>query len=292
MVTPGRYGPRYRGRGVRRERHGVALIFVLWILVLFGIAIGELLARARTESHMVAMLRSRAVAQYAAESGILATTTALQALLDSADEPADFAPLARHLDTLGRQPPEVATSEGQFAVSVVDLNARLDLVHTDSTVLRALFAEFVSDERAAAIVGALRQVPITRFSELARVPGVDNALALALAPYVTVSSDGLVNVNSAPEPVLAALPGIGPAKARALVDRRDGGEVFLSTDPFRPAPGTPVPIEGAVLTIAPTRLMIVSRGWQRGSPLTHEIQAVYVVLAGSLTLQSWEERER
>jgi hypothetical protein len=27
-------------------------------------------------------------------------------------------------------------------------------------------------------------------------------------------------------------------------------------------------------------------------PLSHEIQAVYVILAGSMTLQSWEERDR
>jgi type II secretory pathway component PulK len=272
----------------------MALIFVLWILVLFGLAIGELLARARTEARMVQTLKSRAVAQYAAESGILATSAALQTLLDSADEPVDFAAHARHLDTLGREPPGLAMGEEQFAVSVVDLNARVDLVHSDSTVLRALFAEFVPDGRAAAIVGALRQVPITRFSELARISGADDALALEVAPYVTVSSDGMVDVNAAPAPVLAALPGIGPEKAHALVERRAAGEVFLSTDPFRPAPasGAPVPTEGTVLTIAPTRLMIVSRGWQRGSPLTHEIQAVYIVLGGSLTLHSWEERDR
>jgi hypothetical protein len=46
------------------------------------------------------------------------------------------------------------------------------------------------------------------------------------------------------------------------------------------------------VTIAPTRLMVVSRGWQQGAPLTREIQAVYIVLAGALTLESWEERDR
>ncbi len=66
---------------------------------------------------------------------------------------------------------------------------------------------------------------MTRFSELARVPGADDALALAVAPYVTVGSDGLVNVNTAPAAVLAALPGVGPVKARALVGRRDSSEV-------------------------------------------------------------------
>ncbi len=130
---------------------------------------------------------------------------------------------------------------------------------------------------------------------MARVPGADDAFALAVAPYVTVSSDGLIDVNAAPEAVLAALPGIGPAKARAIIARRDGGEVLASADEFRPPPGAgsaAADSEGTALTVAPTRIMLVSRGWQRGAPLTHEIQAVYVVLAGTLTLQSWEERDR
>jgi len=279
---------------VTRERRGVALVFVLWMLVLLGLAVGELVARARTESRIVATLRSRAVAQYAAESGILVTATGLKTLFGSAPGPVELAARASHLDTLGRAPVSLTSASARFAVAVVDLNARLDLARTDTVTLRALFHQFVPAERAGQIVAALRQEPVTRFSELARVPGADDALALAVAPYVTVGSDGLVNVNSAPEAVLAALPGVGAAKAHALVVRRDHGDLFTSTDPFRPTPGSQadVPVEGSLLTIAPSRLMIVSRGWQLGSPLTHEIQAVYVVLAGRLTLQSWEERDR
>jgi DNA uptake protein ComE-like DNA-binding protein len=232
------------------------------------------------------------VAQYAAESGILATLTTLQTIVDSAPQPVALAARTRHLDTLGRRvAADQAAGASQFAVAVLDLNARLDLAHTDSLTLRALFGQFVSSERAAGIVGALRRTPVTRFGELARVEGASDALALAVAPYVTVGSDGLVDVNAAPEAVLAALPGIGAAKAQAFVARRDAGELFTSTDAFRPAQGG-VSVQGILLTIAPTRLMIVSRGWQRGSPLTHEIQAVYLVLGGRLTLQSWEERDR
>jgi type II secretory pathway component PulK len=278
----------------RRDRRGVALIFVLWILIGLGIVVGELVARARAEARTVTALKSRAIAQYAAESGILATTAGLQTLLDSAPDPTELADRARHLDTLGHMPADLAADQAQFAVAILDLNARLDLVHTDSITLRALFAEFAGPDRAREIVAALKQTPVSRFGELARIPGVGDALALAVAPYVTVGSDGLVNVNSAPEAVLAALPGIGPAKAHALVARRDAGELFTSVDAFRPSPrsGVAVPLEGTLLTIAPSRLMIVSRGWQRGEPLTHEIQAVYLVLAGTLTLQSWEKRDR
>ena len=278
-----------------RNRRGMALIFVLWMLVLLGLAIGELVARARAESRTVETLRARAVARYAAESGVLTTTTALQTLLDSASDPEDFAPHARHLDTLGRQPASLAGDNAQFAVAVVDLNTRLDLARSDPAALQLLFAQFVPASRADEITAALRDDPVTRFSELARVPGADDAFALAVAPYVTVSSDGLIDVNAAPEAVLAALPGIGPAKARAIIARRDGGEVLASADEFRPPPGgggAAADSEGTALTVAPTRIMLVSRGWQRGTPLTHEIQAVYVVLAGTLTLQSWEERDR
>jgi general secretion pathway protein K len=283
-----------RSRVARRDRRGMALIFVLWMLVLLGLAISELVARARDEASIVATLRSRAVARYAAESGVLITTAALQTLLDSASDPEDLAASARHLDTLGRQPADLAGHSAQFAVTVANLNARLDLARSDTFALRSLFAQFVPAGRAAEITAALRDDPVTRFSELARVPGADDALALAVAPYVTVSSDGLIDVNAAPEAVLAALPGIGPAKARAIVARRDGGEVLASADEFRATQGRPTEdaSEGSSLTVAPTRIMIVSRGWQRGMPLSHEIQAVYVVLAGSLTLQSWEERDR
>lgn len=273
----------------------MALIFVLWMLVLLGLAIGELVARARDEASIVATLRSRAVARYAAESGVLVTTAALQTLLDSASEPEDLAASARHLDTLGRQPAALAATSAQFAVAVANLNARLDLARSDTAALQSLFAQFVPAGRAAEITTALRGDPVTRFSELARVPGADDAFALAVAPYVTVSSDGLIDVNAAPEAVLAAIPGIGPAKAGAIVARRDGGEVLPSADEFRPPPGPGTAAaggEGILLTVAPTRIMVVSRGWQRGMPLSHEIQAVYVVLAGTLTLESWEERDR
>jgi hypothetical protein len=41
----------------------------------------------------------------------------------------------------------------------------------------------------------------------------------------------------------------------------------------------------------PTRLLLISRGWQEGHPLTHEIQAAYAVLGQRLVLQFWWERD-
>ena len=89
-----------------------------------------------------------------------------------------------------------------------------------------------------------------------------------------------MNVNSAPEPVLAALPAVGSLTARNIVGRRRAGEVFTAAT------------FGAPVSIVSTRLMLVSRGWQRGHPLTHEIQAVYAVVGQRLVLEGWEERDR
>src|SRR5579862_4348930 len=188
----------------------MALVFVLWMLVLLGLAVAELARSSRAETHAIAALRARAVAQYAAESGVLAATVALRTIVESSSEPSALAARLRRLDTLGRAADGLMTSSGRTGVAVLDLNARLDLAHADSVALRNLFAEFVAGERAETIVGALRQSPVTEFAELARVQGADDALALAVSPYVTVSGDGLVNVNGAPEAVLRAVPGIGP----------------------------------------------------------------------------------
>ncbi len=187
----------------------------------------------------------------------------------------------------------IAIGPEEFDVAIVDLNGRIDLNRASETTLRRFFTEFAPGGRAATIAAALKAQPISRFGELARVPGADDALALAVAPYVTVWSDGIVDVNAASFPVLAALPGIGPAVAQTIVRRRDGGETFSSADQFRPKTTAPATLEGfAAMTVAPTRIMIVSRGWLVGSPAVHEIQAVYMLVGRTITLENWEERDR
>lgn len=291
----------------RPDRRGVALMLVLWLLVVLGVVATAIVGASHAESTLVRNLRARASARYAAESGILVATTRLkQALANGALQQPDrlFAALR-----------DARLGEARFGIAVVDVNARLDLNRSDEDMLRAFFAQFTSDERAARIAAALadwkdvddaprpggaeraeyaaaaspyvpRNAPLDRLDDLAHILSVGDSLAAVVAPYVTVESDGLIDVNSAPEPVLAALPGVGLARARALIARRAESDGFASPDALRDL-GAAFPR----VTLVPSRLLIVSRGWRDGHPLTHEIQAVYGIAGSELYLLTWRERD-
>jgi type II secretory pathway component PulK len=288
------HGPRL-GAG----RRGVALIFVLWLLVLLGVVASEVVARSRLETQLLSNIRSRTAGRYAAESGILVAKTSIEALLDSTDV-ADRAAVFQQINTLVPSSRDVEIGDARFRVAVVELNARLDLNRTDAVTLKGLFSEFTSESRAEAIVAAIKQEPLMRLAELGRLPGVDDSLALSVAPYLTVWGDGLVDINAAPAAVLAAVPQIGPAAARSIVRRRDAGEVFSSPgDIAHKSASAAAPSasgagggSGPLLIAIPTRVMLVSRGWLQGHPMTHEIQAVYSIVGHLLVLQNWEERDR
>jgi general secretion pathway protein K len=220
---------------------------------------------------------------------------------------------------------ETALGPARFAVAVADVSARLDINRSSRAMLTALFAQF-SDRRqaeraSAAIedwkdrddmtrpmgaelnaylrVGSLfvpTNRPIRRLEELSRIQGVGDSLAAAVVPYLTVHGDGRVNINTAAEQVLASLPGMTPAAARTLVSRRDAGEIFTSPSPLMELVGERY-FSAAYFIMryavpTPSRLLIVSRGWMHGHPLTREIQAVYQIEGNRLRLQGWQERDR
>lgn len=310
-----------RGQGGTR---GVALALVLWLVVVLGAVAASVVASTRSESRVLVNARARIVARYAAESGIVAGVALLERRLAPAYTPAQrvlaLSDMQRELAGLR----EVPLGAARFGVAVANLNARLDLNQADPAALVGLFSQFVRAGAARVIADALedwrdaddlvrpagaekeayiragsrfvpRNAPLRRLDEFRRVRGVTASLASAVAPYLTVDGDLRIDVNAAPETVLASIPGIGPAGARTLVARRSQGEVFNSVSEVQSVLGrsglgpTTLPIPR--LAVAPSRLLLVSRGWQPGHPLTHEIQAAYAVVGQRLLLQSWRERD-
>ncbi len=275
-----------------RNRRGVALMVVLWSVALLATLTAMATSAARMSAATATNIRSRAVARAMAESGVLAATA------DIGDSLRVYGNDAAHRDAyLSRLEPSVmgaaamiddSLGEGRFAVTIVDVSARLDVNTAGVDGLTSLFATATSTGTArtmaeqieSAIVGAQtlnvdaaamardslaamllgrERSPLTRlaFESLDAVRDVvgDNAGVLAqVASQLTVDGDGRINRRAASRAVLAAASG-------SLVD-------------------------------APSRLLIVARGWERGHPLSREIEAVYDVATDGLHLVRWRERDR
>jgi general secretion pathway protein K len=312
-------------RGNRRRELGVALALVLWLVVVLGAVAAAVVQSTRSESRVLLNARARTVARYAAESGIVAGIALLQRRMLTAYSPAQQVLALSGIDRAFAELHEVSLGNARFGVALTNLSGRLDLNQAQPEALVALFSQFTSSRDARAIGDALqdwrdgddlvrpegaekeayalagspyvpRNAPLNRLDEFRRVRGVTDSLAGAVAPYITVNGDLRLDVNAAAEPVLAAMPGIGAAAARAIVGRRRASGPFTSLAEVQsflgrrhggPSDALPVPL----LAVSPSRLLLVSRGWMPGHPLTHEIQAAYAVVGQQLRLQSWRERD-
>lgn len=241
-----------------RGRRGFALPAVLWILVLVGAVSAGFLAAARAESRSVANGIESARARWAARGELARTLARLETTLSG---PSAVRQLRAAGDTLHDSGVQVVGGVRVRSV-LVDARSRLNLDEASAEALVALqvaldvppaHAERVAaavldwrdddDEprpdggeafayRARGLPSRPANRPFESVDELRRVLGVTRALHRRLAPYLTVSGDGRINVNAAPAEVLATLPGLDLASARLVVQAR-GERPF--TGPFQVA---------------------------------------------------------
>jgi general secretion pathway protein K len=297
-------------------------MLALWLIVVLGAIAAGVAASTRSETTLSLNVRTRAAARYAAESGVVAATARLYELLGRAATPEEQVLTFRDLDEQFAPLRDADIGAARFSVVVVDLSARVDLNRAPVETLRGLFAQFGGARDAAALTAALQDWkdaddlrlpggaeaedyrragspfvpangPLRRLDELTRIIGFTDSLASALAPYITVDGDARINVNSAPEAVLASIRDVGPTGARALVARREADGPFPTTVELSRAMGGGAFGPSAILQldVVPARLLIVTRGWEPGRALTHEIQAVYELRGSGLLLRSWRERD-
>jgi general secretion pathway protein K len=139
-----------------RDRRGVALALVLWVIVILGAVGLGIVGAARSQLDVARTLRASAVARYAAESGVEEARARYRELLASASagagEAGAFGRLAEELERAGDR----ELGEARYRVAVLDLGARVDLNASSDEVLLALFTELAGDRRAASLLDALR----------------------------------------------------------------------------------------------------------------------------------------
>jgi type II secretory pathway component PulK len=243
-------------------------MLVLWMIVVVGMLSSGVVVGARSTLAIAANYRASVIARYAAESGVAVAVAALEDSLAALADPRARRDYLNQLDRALGRGAQLWLGDARAAVALIDVGARLDVNTAGAAALTRLFSFFtdaLEAERAARAIEAfigggmsealgLQAVrPLQSLDELIGVPGVPRELAEKAAEFLTVDGDGTINRVVASDTVLAAA----------------GGE----------------------LRDEPSRILVISRGWQDGHVLTREIQAVYAFAGNDLVLVRWRERE-
>jgi hypothetical protein len=301
---------RAKRRGLVAPRRGVALIAALATIVVLATVTTLASRSARASAALVTNRRAQMVATQLAESGVLAARARVEALLVAAGS--DSAARMRALDEMlaeleqtdpdGTPRPWAADTlgDGVFAATIVNVTARFDVNSGDVEGLARLFGT------AAPPAEAMRAAQ--RLGAYVRGDGDDSDGRRRTDRALGAEADAARSRDSLVQALLGRSPVRGTARR---FDTLDEVAAFLGADaPWLASVATYLTVDGdgrvdrrhaapAVLRAAagslvdqPTRLLIVSRGWQPGHLLTREIQAVYAIEGNALPLVTWREQTR
>lgn len=302
---------------------GFALLTALWALVLVGTVAGAYLAASRDVVLVSDNRNSELHATLAARAGLERAHNAMERLqvlgteMTARLDPAERAQLARVWNNLDSSFASIASAclgGACYAVEVRDLGTLLNVNLASEAQLRSLFIAAGADYRRADMAAqsiadwidadelhrargaerayyeslgtpALpRNAPIDDLRELAKVRGVDGEILDAVFDYLTVEGRGRINLNAAPEPVLAALPGFGPEVVQVVLESRRQGvtlanlfEVSLRLGPYARSRFQERFAElTSVATFQPEEIELTSSGRRTGHRVEVTLRAVYV----------------
>jgi len=290
--TRSRAEPALQGRDTPK---GFALLAVLWTLTAVTVLTGAAISVARLGS---ATTRNRVLlarAGWARE----ACSEILQARY--AQDPS-----VRHLDSvdLGRGTWCNATLEDPSSKLNLNLADRPALL----TVLQAVVHRSVAVD---SLVDALldwrdrdavprpfgdessgnRNGPFADVQELRYVRGFTESRVAGLAPFVTTRGTGVINVNAAPQAVLAALPGMTEETVRIVMMHRSTGPLpdadvlaGLLSPSARARLLASYPEFVRAVVFAPPQLVGVVTGGVGGTPITARVTLTTVPVAGRLAV--------
>lgn len=249
-------------RGAARRRAGIVLAVVLWATALFEVLVVGMLSAARFDLRRGQYRLDRVRALALAEGGIERVTALLSQDQNTWDGLNEAWSLGPTRSVTFRLPAEAGEPEGAVAVSIEDEGGKLNLNAVPATQMRKFLSgrripgeETVFDslldwqdpDESPRLHGAeddwyLRQprpyhaknAPLDTVGELKLIRGMTDPAFRLISPYLTVYGPGRVNLNTAPFPVLASLPGMDDVLARRIVEYRSGGDGVPGTPDDRP----------------------------------------------------------
>ncbi len=241
------------GLGPRRARRGVALIAALWLVVAIAVVALQFSLAAKERRVIGINAADRGVAEGAALGALAALQAQLDYLLRAM--PTNNAALA---STRSGDPWLGADSiysgvtyvdSMPVHVELLDLGRRLNLNDMTQTELTTFFGYMLNDYATAdhlavavanwmnpntdanqaadylkqGLLALPADGPFRLVDELQFVEGMTPAIYANVAPYFTVYGTGLVNVNTAPVPVLRAIPGMTDQIISNILNQRSRG---------------------------------------------------------------------
>ena len=136
-----------------------------------------------------------------------------------------------------------------------------------------------------------RNGPFADVRELRYVRGYTDSLVARLTPFMTTCGTGVINVNAAPEAVLAALPGVTDETVRIVMLHRSSGllpdaDVLsgLLSPSARATLLASYPEFVRATVFAPPQLVGVVTGGVRGTLITARVTLTAVPVAGRLAV--------
>jgi general secretion pathway protein K len=296
-----------------RPRRGFALAAVLWALVVLGSLAIHFHDAARADRFAILNARAEAQARWAARAGLAHSLAAIERRL------ASYSPLDGYRmrgDTLV-PPSRTFAHRVPVTTVVLDHHARLNLnTVEEAALMRFLRGLGIPLPDAVALHDAIldwrdpddiprprgaeasyyaslrppitpRNGPFQSVAELRSVRGVTPDVYRTLEPHLTVDGDGLINVNTASQPVLLALPGIDALTAASIIRRRSRApyanvyEIIaeLSAPARRDAQERAAELLSGI-AFAPRTIAVIARAEPAGGALGAELRATVQLLGG------------
>ena len=138
--------------------------------------------------------------------------------------------LAASVTTDGRTLEDLLTVSSQDTNTDVSGQARINLTRATQASLQSAFSGVLTQDDVAAILAQRRRAAFTSPADLVLVPSLALTKIAQIYDRLTTSTSttrpGLINLNTAPAELLAALPGMDAASAEALVTRREKQGAF------------------------------------------------------------------